>query len=115
EPWQKANPVCIANTVDKAKLAKLRIYFDAGSEDRYGFQEGNALLHEVLKKRGVEHTWRLIEGGGHSWGNNFQDATLPASFAFVGAMFRDAVAPQEKAPEKGAAEKGPAEKPAGGR
>jgi hypothetical protein len=35
----------------------------------------------------VPHTWRLIEGGGHSWGSGFQDNTLPYSFAMVGAMF----------------------------
>ena len=72
------------------KLAKLRIYFDAGTEDRYGFAVGNRLLHEALEKRDVEHVWRLIDGGGHSWGNRFQDKALPHSFAFVGEMFRKA-------------------------
>jgi len=35
----------------------------------------------------IPHTWRLIDGGGHSWGAGFQDQTLPYSFAVVGAMF----------------------------
>lgn len=114
EPWQKANPVCIANRVDKQQLERLRIYFDAGSDDRYGFQVGNTLLHEALKKRGVEHTWRLIEGGGHSWGNEFQDEALPHSFAFVGQMFlREPKSDpsEDGAPKEGARkERGPQEK-----
>lgn len=87
EPWQKANPLCIANAVDAEVLGTLRIYFDAGTEDRYGFATGNQLLHDALAKKKVAHTWRLIEGGGHSWGSGFQDQTLPHSFAMVGAMF----------------------------
>src|SRR5262245_31759277 len=64
EPWQKANPLCLANATAPKTLATLRIYFDAGTDDRYGFAGGNKLLHEALDKRGVAHTWRLIEGGG---------------------------------------------------
>jgi len=90
EPWEKANPVCIANRVDTADLKELLIYFDAGTADRYGFADGNKLLHDRLQKRKIEHTWRLIDGGGHSWGNRFQHETLPHSFAFVGEMFRAA-------------------------
>lgn len=92
EPWEKANPVCIASRVDTADLRKLLIYFDAGTADRYGFATGNELLHKCLDKRKVRHTWRLIDGGGHSWGNRFQHETLPHSFAFVGEMFRKAAA-----------------------
>ena len=87
EPWQKANPVCIVNRMPAEQLRKLQIYFDAGTEDRYGFAVGNQLLHKSLAAHEIPHTWRLIDGGGHSWGNNFQDRTLPHSFAFVGSMF----------------------------
>jgi S-formylglutathione hydrolase len=90
EPWEKANPVCIANRVEAKDLKKLQIYFDAGTADRYGFADGNKLLHDCLQKRKIDHTWRLIDGGGHSWGNRFQHETLPYSFAFVGEMFRKA-------------------------
>lgn len=87
EPWQKANPLCLALKLDKQSLHGLRIYFDAGTKDRYHFDEGNKLLHEALDKQGIEHTWRLIDGGGHSWGANFEDQTLPHSFAMIGEMF----------------------------
>ena len=87
EPWQKANPLCLAQALDPKSIAGLRIYFDAGTDDRYGFADGNALLHAALDAKKIPHTWRLIEGGGHSWGAGFQDQTLPYSFAVVGAMF----------------------------
>lgn len=92
EPWQKANPLCLARSLDKKALHGLRIYFDAGTEDRYGFDQGNGALHQMLDGRKIEHTWRLIEGGGHSWGAGFQDQTLPHSFATVGSMFQAAQA-----------------------
>jgi hypothetical protein len=58
----------------------------------------------------VKHTWRLIDGGGHSWGNRFQDETLPYSFAFVGGMF----AGKDRAgAADGKGSRGP-EKPGGG-
>jgi len=100
EPWEKANPLCIANKIDLKDLRKLRIYFDAGSEDRYGFADGNGLLHDCLDKRKVEHTWRLIKGGGHSWGMRFQHETLPYSFAFVGDMFKQAAANESKSKDE---------------
>jgi S-formylglutathione hydrolase len=90
EPWQKANPLCLAMRAEPDKLRGLHIYFDAGTQDRYGFANSNEKLHEVLEKRDVEHTWRLVQGGGHSWGAGFQEQTLPFSFALVGEMFRAA-------------------------
>ncbi|HIE71130.1 MAG TPA: hypothetical protein EYP98_13680 [Planctomycetes bacterium] len=100
ESWEKTNPVCIANKAPLADLKDLLIYFDAGSKDRYQFHEGNKLLHNCLKQRQIKHTWRLIDGGGHSWGNRFQHETLPHSFAFVGEMFRKAAAGKKAAGNK---------------
>lgn len=88
--WKTVNPTCIAAKLEKDDLKGLRIYFDAGDQDRYGFDSGNRLLHACLKEREIPHQWRLINGGGHSWGDRFQLKTLPTSFAFVGKMFRDA-------------------------
>ncbi len=92
EPWQQANPLCLALKTAPKDLSRLRIYFDAGTDDRYGFAAGNELLDKALTERKVEHTWRLIEGGGHSWGAGFQDQTLPHSFAAVGETFAAAKA-----------------------
>ncbi len=87
EPWQHANPLCLAASADEKKLASLRIYFDAGTNDRLGLHAGNKALHAKLEERKIAHDWRLIDGGGHSWGDHFQDNALPFSFAFVGQGF----------------------------
>lgn len=92
EPWQKANPLCLAMKTDPKKLDGLQIYFDAGTNDRFGFADGNEQLHAVLQREHIEHTWRLIQGGGHSWGDDFQGEALPHSLAAVGAMFQRAAA-----------------------
>ena len=102
--WQTVNPTCIADRLDKDDLQGLKIYFDAGTDDRYGFDSGNALLHACLDERKIPHQWRLIDGGGHSWGDRFQDRTLPSSFAFVGELFnargKDASKDREGADKK---------------
>ncbi len=112
EPWQKANPLCIASALESKSLHGLRIYFDAGTNDRYGFAPGNKLLDEALTKQGVEHTWRLIEGGGHSWGDEFQHEALPYSFAVVGELFagKDAKAGKDDGKGSKDAKKAPGEK-----
>ena len=92
EPWQKANPLCIAATADRERLASLHVYFDAGTADRMGLHVGNQALHAKLEERRIPHEWRLIEGGGHSWGDGYQHAALPQSFAFVGKAFAAAKA-----------------------
>jgi S-formylglutathione hydrolase len=114
DPWQKANPLCLANAAPLEQLQSLRIYFDAGSNDRYGFAAGNELLHQALDRRKVQHTWRLIEGGGHSWGAGFQDQTLPFSFGVVGAMFLTAAGPTKPCPDDGKAGKAPQPPATGG-
>jgi len=104
--WEAVNPTCIADKLNKDDLKGLQIYFDAGSEDRYGFDSGNLLLHECLEQREIPHQWRLIDGGGHSWGNSFQDRTLPSSFTFVGRMFREGPAQRSSDRKEGAAKRG---------
>jgi enterochelin esterase-like enzyme len=106
EPWQKANPLCIAGTADDKALASLAIYFDAGTNDRLGLHAGNLALHEKLEQRKIAHTWRSIAGGGHSWGDQFQHEALPHSFAFVGGKFAAARKDAMPAPAKAADAKG---------
>ena len=88
--WRATNPLGIAEAIDAKALDGLRIYFDAGTEDRHDFGKTNQLLHEALDKKKVEHTWTLVDGGGHAWGSGFQDTSLLASLKFVGDGFRAA-------------------------
>jgi enterochelin esterase-like enzyme len=93
--WAATNPLSIANELEPKQLDGLRLYLDAGTEDRYGFDQGNAALHELLEQKKVRHDWRLVEGGGHAWGDKFQEKTLEGSLAFVGQAFA-ATAAKEK-------------------
>ena len=63
--FQENNPLYLAKT-NAAKLKKLKIYFDVGSEDRYGFDVGNKLLNQILTDAGVEHEFTLAPGN-HGW------------------------------------------------
>ena len=94
EIWAKEIPAAMVTRIEPEDLHGLRIYFDVGSKDRYQFAGPNTELHESMKKAGIEHTFRLLDGGGHSWGSGFPREALEVSFVFVGdSMQRDAEAP----------------------
>lgn len=88
--WRATNPLGLAETLEPAALHGLRLYFDAGTDDRHDFGKTNALLHAALDQRKVPHTWELVQGGGHAWGSGFKDESLLASLKFVGDGFRAA-------------------------
>lgn len=90
--WRATNPLGLAKAVEPKDLAGLRLYFDAGTDDRFEFGKTNQLLHDVLDERKVPHTWELVQGGGHAWGSGFKDESLLASLKFVGDGFRAASA-----------------------
>jgi S-formylglutathione hydrolase FrmB len=58
--WAENDPLVLAEKVD-AKAAP-DLYFDCGSEDRYGLMTGNTRLHERLEARGVRHEFGLHPG-----------------------------------------------------
>ena len=43
----------------------------------------------VLDKQKIDHTWELVEGGGHAWGSGFKESSLTKSLTFVGKSFVD--------------------------
>ena len=47
-------------------FAGLKLYFDVGDHDRYGFEEGNELLDKTLTAEKFPHTFALRPGG-HGW------------------------------------------------
>jgi enterochelin esterase-like enzyme len=78
ERWNAADPLVLALRCDKGKVPALR--FDCGREDRYGLAKGNTMLHEMLEKRGVPHTFAL-EPGNH--GYEYVRTVLPESLRFL--------------------------------
>ena len=61
--WNQNDPLTIART---ANLAGLKIYFDCGSEDDYGFDSGAVALDKLLTSRRIPHEFHLYPGG-HDW------------------------------------------------
>lgn len=82
--WNENDPVTIART---AKLAGLKIYFDCGSEDDYGFDGGAEALDRLLTSRHIPHEFHLYPGG-HDWSYFAQH--LPASLEFQSHAFPSA-------------------------
>ncbi|HEY2384439.1 MAG TPA: alpha/beta hydrolase family protein [Terriglobia bacterium] len=62
--WEANNPMTLAK--DTKKLNGLRLYFDCGTEDDYGFDLGAKQLDEMLTKAGYPHEAHLYPGH-HGW------------------------------------------------
>ena len=62
--WEANNPMTLAK--DTKKLNGLKIYFDCGTEDSYGFEVGAKQLDEMLTKAGYPHEAHLYPGA-HGW------------------------------------------------
>jgi S-formylglutathione hydrolase FrmB len=77
--FQANNPLYLAKA-NAAKIKNLKIYFDVGEQDRYGFDAGNRQLDEVLTTAGVKHEYHLAPGG-HGW--SFLADRAEPSFTFV--------------------------------
>ncbi|HXG68779.1 MAG TPA: alpha/beta hydrolase-fold protein [Blastocatellia bacterium] len=84
------NPLYLAET-QAAALARsgLKIYFDVGTEDRYGFQATNKMLDERLTKAGVPHEFHLFPGN-HGW--EYMISVAQNSYAFLWKNFNAAKA-----------------------
>jgi S-formylglutathione hydrolase FrmB len=54
------NPLTLARAAD---LSRLKIYFDCGTEDDYGFNIGAQKLHDLLLSRQIAHEFHLYPGG----------------------------------------------------
>ena len=77
--WAANDPLAWARKADPRAAPAL--YFDCGSEDRYGLAAGNRDLHRILDERGVAHTFELAPG---DHGYEFVRARLERSLAFLG-------------------------------
>lgn len=62
--WEANNPVTLAK--DTRKFNGLKLYFDCGTEDDYGFDLGAKQLDAMLTKAGYSHEAHLYPGG-HGW------------------------------------------------
>jgi S-formylglutathione hydrolase FrmB len=79
--WDRNNPLALARS---AVLSGLKIYFDCGSQDEYGFDTGAQALHNLLVSRRVTHEFHIYPGG-HNW--LYFAENLPASLEFQSRAF----------------------------
>jgi S-formylglutathione hydrolase FrmB len=67
EFFRANNPFYVAESnVAAIKKSGLKIYFDVGDQDRYGFQEINKAFDERLTKVGIPHEFHVFPGN-HGW------------------------------------------------
>jgi len=79
--WERNSPISLAR---KASLAGLKIYFDCGDQDDYGFEEGTKSLDKVLNSRRIAHEAHVYPGR-HDW--QYFAEHLPASLEFQSHTF----------------------------
>ena len=59
--WNGNSPFVLAKT-NGAGLRKLKIYFNCGQDDNYGFEKGAAWLHQLLQKESIPHEYHSYPG-----------------------------------------------------
>ena len=79
--WEKNSPIMLART---ANLAGLKIYFDCGDRDDYGFETGATALAKVLASRHIVHEFHIYPGRHDAV---YFAAHIPASFEFASRAF----------------------------
>ncbi len=80
--WRQNNPFTIVK--NGARPGGLKIYFDCGTEDDYGFDAGAKALHELLDTRHIPNEFHLYPGG-HDW--NYVAEHFAASLEFHSRAF----------------------------
>jgi S-formylglutathione hydrolase FrmB len=80
--WDRNNPFTIVR--ERPRPVGLKIYFDCGTEDSYGFNAGAQAFHELLVSRHIPHEFHLYPGA-HDWSYFAQH--FPASLEFQSHAF----------------------------
>jgi S-formylglutathione hydrolase FrmB len=73
----------------------VKIYFDCGSEDDFGFDAGAEALDKLLTSRHIPHEYHLYPGG-HNW--SYFAEHLPALLGFEDRAF-ESTAVQRTSPD----------------
>jgi S-formylglutathione hydrolase FrmB len=84
--WNENSPFVLARR-NPAALARLRIYFDCGSEDSFGFDQGARAIHAELDALKVQHEFHIYPGG---HGVEYFLAHMAASMEFHSRAFQEA-------------------------
>jgi len=83
--WKSTSPFVLAKK-NAAEIDRLKIYFDCGSEDSYGFDQGARELHAELDALKVKHEFHIYPGG---HGLEYFLAHVAASMEFHSRAFQE--------------------------
>ncbi len=83
--WELSSPLTLAEHPER--FTRLKIYFDCGDQDRYGFEEGAKLLDTALTQKGFPHEFALRPGG-HGW--TYLNQYMKYSLLFHWRCFKEA-------------------------
>jgi S-formylglutathione hydrolase FrmB len=75
--WQANSPLTLAE--EPSRFSGLKLYFDCGNQDRYGFDEGAKQLDKTLAAKGFPHEFEMREGN-HGWSYLNQYMKYPLIF-----------------------------------
>ncbi|MFN3240259.1 MAG: alpha/beta hydrolase [Planctomycetota bacterium] len=94
DKWAEQMPMGLVARRKPQQLKGLQIYFDAGTDDHYGFFEPNRNLAAAMRKNGHRFVFRPVEEGGHAWSSPKMRDNVALSLTFVGQALsgKDAVA-----------------------
>jgi len=76
------HPIILIEKQSKEDLNSVKWYLDCGDDDY--LYEDSSLLHISMKKKGVEHEYRVRDGA-HNW--NYWKGSLPKVLGFVSINF----------------------------
>ena len=80
------NPLYLAESNAAAiKKAGLKVYFDVGKDDRYGFQGANQAFDVLLTKSAIAHEYHMFPGG-HGW--EYMISVADHSYEFLWKSFK---------------------------
>jgi S-formylglutathione hydrolase FrmB len=80
--WDRNSPFTIVRNTSRP--VGMKIYFDCGTEDEYGFNVGAQAFHDLLVSRAIPHEFHLYLGG-HD--EAYVAQHLPASLIFHSRAF----------------------------
>jgi S-formylglutathione hydrolase FrmB len=84
--WNENSPFVLAKS-DTARIARLKIYFDCGNADSFGFDQGATDLHKELDILKVKHEFHIYPG---DHGVEYFLAHVAASMEFHSRAFQEA-------------------------
>ena len=89
--WDQNNPLNLADHPERFR--QLKLYFDCGDHDRYGFEDGAQVLHQKLAAKGFPHEFALRPGE-HGWSylNQYIKYSLLFHWQLFAQVERDAAA-----------------------